>query len=63
MDAGPEAAPMSGDDQRTRAAATVDGEEPTCPLCGDALEVVEYVGSRWWYCDGDGHSYSREVDG
>jgi ribosomal protein L37AE/L43A len=38
------------------------GDDPTCPLCGSALEVVERFGSRWWYCDGDGHSYSRELE-
>ncbi|MFB6301964.1 MAG: hypothetical protein ABEH78_03790 [Haloferacaceae archaeon] len=35
---------------------------PTCPLCGSEMEVVERVGSRWWYCDGDGHSYSHVIE-
>lgn len=36
--------------------------EPACPLCGNELEIVERFGSEWWYCDGEDHAYSREVE-
>lgn len=52
---------MSHDDTRT-APATGELGEPCCPLCGGELEIVERFGHEWWYCEGESHSYSREVE-
>lgn len=55
----PKRPPVSRDDDPTGPEA--DAGAPTCPLCGDELRIVERVGSRWWRCEGEDHSYSREV--